>query len=126
MPTVRIIEIEGAFEECLALGNAFISQRCQEHKGQERKPEDRDAPAPEVPYGKPPDREDQKETNTSLLKTPDTRAQGKVHGSQEQNEGEVEFRPKGTEITTRLQKAPDTKAQTSRSEQVPRARQGRS
>ena len=111
MPIVRIIEIEGTLEECLALGNAFISQTCQEHKGQERKPEDRDVPAPEVPCGKPPDREDHKKPNTSLQKAPDTKAKAKVQGSQEQNKGEVEFSPKGKETSIVLQKAPDTKAQ---------------
>ena len=45
MPTLRIIEIEGTVDECLALGNAFIFQRSEERIGKEQKPEARDAPA---------------------------------------------------------------------------------
>ena len=59
MPTLRIIEIEGTVDECLALGNAFIFQRSEERIGKEQKPEARDAPASGVPDEKPPDSEDQ-------------------------------------------------------------------
>ena len=60
--------------------------------------------SPETTYqshGRQPDEKaPEKEANTSLRKAPDTRAQAKVQGSQEQNKGEVVISPKGREPDT--------------------------